>query len=1135
METFEDPKLKMSSQLTSGSTSKPRYEKELVKTAIVEISFHYLGPGRRQGMRYVWRCPECGKDEKFSVTTQKGLAGCLNSDCPMPKTMDSIQMISHFERIPPSGPGFARILSRGYEILNLPEPGPTVRPEKKKTVDSSAPAEDSGSGPGNGSSQRSYQGPSGPPPEAQDFGGWTRAPAAAPITEREGHWENLRPGAPEDPKTVYEEDRGPHDGPDKEQATGSSDLLPAVPDDVVTVEPDDDIEVVEAEIVEDSEDNRWESGAAQRSRSGRTRYERLDAHRTYQMGTMGVGLRGDAEAWALYEEPDFTLDETLADAVYSAILEMCRLEDVHAEWLKGRGVSRMTALRGRMGSMSRSRARAVKKVLLERFSEDDLLRVPGFSKKALRGISWTLSGDYILIPYHDADHNIRTIEGRAFGEPPKGMGKYVSLRGSGNHLYVFPDFMPERLEAFCEGPMGAIVAAQSDIAVGAIQGVRRHRDSATGGPLVELSGTDFDERRIPYIPDIDVKPAAKADVAAEIPNACHNLIERQNGIPQVALLPEGKDLDEWLLTKKSGERRPAFTSFVASAVSLNRYQRAVKPDQPTPGNPATPEPMPERKTTRRERDGRHARPSRPGPLYEDPAQEQPNRNVGNDRGQPQGQSTDTNPSAKPTAEPEQKFALEISTTTTTDETKFSAKVYSAVVRMSSLQDRDIALMDSFGIPEEITRQAGICSMSAARAHGLAKNIAESMGAENVAEVSGFSSSPAGGLTIEFTGDYCLIPYRDASGSITALQSIPVADDGNGPRVDSSRKNILCGTPGDHLYLPAGQPERIEVLTTSVLEALRLLASSVRAAAIRNPEAYKPAPGSQTLPELAGVDYDGRVILYAPLLGNPPRANTQENAPHLMRALIARHGGIPAMIKRQTEILQEGMTLGESLIATATWERRDKFDAHLRHAERLHNLFQGERNKEGSASVHEAVIDNASLTSTQDTNLGATSNPDSGTEPENPTPPRIQEPVMVPGPHLQAPAPPHMKTLLTPDEVLSGLAMIFICMTLVLSGLSLWHLPAELASSTIGAIGGPVSGRSIDPVPFVLIWGEAAFGAVLSAVAHSLAGAVFWGSVAACAMSPLAVWRRRSRRKRVRQMLRVQNAPWWANLIRALHG
>ncbi|MDP9480873.1 MAG: hypothetical protein M3R38_35285, partial [Actinomycetota bacterium] len=181
---------------------------------------------------------------------------------------------------------------------------------------------------------------------------------------------------------------------------------------------------------------------------------------------------------------------------------------------------------------------------------------------------------------------ITTLEGRCVGKPPKGMGKYVSLKGSGSHLYVFPGIMPEALVAFCEGVMGALVAAQEGIAVGSIQGFRRYQDPEDDGPLPELKGTDFAGRRIPYIPDVDDPP--QPDVMNAAPDAALHLVGRQGGEPAIALLPHGKDLDEWLLAEKRTQRRALFSDLVARAVSAEEFARGSSSEEGPPKGPPAP-------------------------------------------------------------------------------------------------------------------------------------------------------------------------------------------------------------------------------------------------------------------------------------------------------------------------------------------------------------------------------------------------------------------------------------------------------------------------------------------------------------------------------------------------------------------
>lgn len=243
--------------------------------------------------------------------------------------------------------------------------------------------------------------------------------------------------------------------------------------------------------------------------------------------------------------------------VLGRLLELCPLEERDERLLASRGVALATAHAGRFGSISADRAAYVVGCLEREFGREMLLDVPGFREDARNGgrLGFTLWGDFILIPYLDAQGRVTTIEGMAVGTIPDWAGKYTSLRGGGNHLYVFPGFRPEDLLAICEGPMGVVIAAQEGIPVGAIQGVKRYKAAGEDAPLPELAGVDFGGRGVLYVADADVKPEAIADVEKHAPRACEWLITRQNGVPRIATVPEEipgikarpKDLDEWML------------------------------------------------------------------------------------------------------------------------------------------------------------------------------------------------------------------------------------------------------------------------------------------------------------------------------------------------------------------------------------------------------------------------------------------------------------------------------------------------------------------------------------------------------------------------------------------------------------
>lgn len=258
-------------------------------------------------------------------------------------------------------------------------------------------------------------------------------------------------------------------------------------------------------------------------------------------------------------EPEPEEDPELNDRVYKTMLSMCALSSEVWKGLQDRGLKKDTILDAGISYLTVAKGPEIVAALRREFGED-LLRVPGFyeTDKARDGCWSNFAGkELILFPYYDGSGLVSTIEGRVmFGKEHTAKYKYLSFTGSGSHAYLFPGMGFENIEAFCEGLIGAIVAAQEGICVASIQGFRRYR--ATGGkyPLPQLVGVDFAGRTVVYIPDMDDPP--KPEVAQAAPDAAHWLIERQNGAPLIALLPSGKDLDDFLLTVQAQHRRKAF-------------------------------------------------------------------------------------------------------------------------------------------------------------------------------------------------------------------------------------------------------------------------------------------------------------------------------------------------------------------------------------------------------------------------------------------------------------------------------------------------------------------------------------------------------------------------------------------------
>lgn len=263
------------------------------------------------------------------------------------------------------------------------------------------------------------------------------------------------------------------------------------------------------------------------------------------------------------EEPQPEEDPELSDAVYKKLLSMCALSSEVWQGLQDRGLEKDTILDAGISYLTATKGPGIVKKLREEFGED-LLRVPGFyeTEKAQAGCWSNFAGkELILFPYYDGSGLVSTIEGRVmFGKEHTAKYKYLSFTGSGSHAYLFPGMGFDNIEAFCEGLIGAIVAAQEGICVASIQGFRRYRAAGGKYPLPQLVGVDFAGRTIVYIPDMDDPP--KLEVAQAAPDAAHWLIERHNGTPLITLLPSGKDLDDFLLTVQPQHRRKAFDKLI---------------------------------------------------------------------------------------------------------------------------------------------------------------------------------------------------------------------------------------------------------------------------------------------------------------------------------------------------------------------------------------------------------------------------------------------------------------------------------------------------------------------------------------------------------------------------------------------
>lgn len=611
----------------------------------------------------------------------------------------------------------------------------------------------------------------------------------------------------------------------------------------------------------------------------------------------------------------------LSTSAYERILELCPLESRERRYLRTRGLSYETIKRGRFGTITAARAREVKAALQREFGREALLSVPGFSANEETGrLKFTLSGDYLLIPYHDAEGCVTTIEGRVAGKVPEGMGKYVSLRRAGNHLYVFPGHEPGSLLAVCEGAMGAMVAAESGLSVGAIQGCERYRaslspdfpDGEPGDPLLELAGADFGGRPLVYIPDADDPPNLRVLRAA--PKAARCLAEPHNARPAICLLPDGMDLDEWLLNLEPYERRRCFEGLLQTASPLEnggfsshlaRREVPVRVGERTavvPKNPRTP--------------------NRTSPVT--------NEYRRRDAGAPPDDATSES-SKEDTSPPPEKDYGPPTRRVSRGARRLRDEVYRALLEMLPPKDAHLEILSRRGVMREAALVGRLGSFDEERA-GVTARLIDRFGVKRLLSVPGFERAGSEGVRFVLSGECLILPCFDSDDLLSAVEALPV-DEKSGEI--AGEETVPLPGAGGHLYVFAAyRPEELEGFCEGPLGALLAAQDDVVLGAVGGFRRYKaatgPSPGRQpegaVLPELEGVDFAGREVAYAPRIGvtageENARYHEGESA---ARWLIEKQDGRPSVAAVGDVGQDTGSTsLAEWILSLPEDETREK--------------------------------------------------------------------------------------------------------------------------------------------------------------------------------------------------------------------
>ena len=635
---------------------------------------------------------------------------------------------------------------------------------------------------------------------------------------------------------------------------------------------------------------------------------------------------------------DFDSLLELAAKIYERVLESCPLESRDRGYLREeRGLSNETIRKARFGTMTGPRARKIKAQLEREFGREELLKVPGFSQDEEHGrLKFTLTGSYILIPYHDADGRVTTIEGRCVGEPPEGMGKYVSLRRAGNHLYLFPGHRPEELLAVCEGVMGAIVAADSGLTVGSIMGCERFKASPSpempdGGPedpLLELKGVDFAGRAVAYIPDADDPP--NPNVLRALPKAARWIAEPQSGKAAICLLPEGADLDEWLLSIDSDERSAHFAELLAKASPPEEAGSLASASPVTGEAPrehegdGIAENVSEEKDagggienrngggmgspgTADTTDGSPGEDIRPILTAEDVIASAAPRSSKTKSGDASGKrhseakpksndrtkdKTANKPEAPQPGLWEEENSGERSATSKKSGSRTGRRsvseaarknrdeIYRATIEALPPKDDHLDALEKKGVMREAAHYGRFASLDAGRAGKVVQKLAEQFGAKKLLSVPGFERdgtdnvqlSMAPGSAPNESREYLLLPCFDAEGKLGGLEGLAYNPETGELGVEET---VPLKGAGSHLYVFAPfEPSQLEGFCEGPLGALLAAADDVVIGATGGFRRYKAASGpaesrqpvEAVLPELEGVDLGERQIAYAPRAG-----------------------------------------------------------------------------------------------------------------------------------------------------------------------------------------------------------------------------------------------------------------------------
>lgn len=252
----------------------------------------------------------------------------------------------------------------------------------------------------------------------------------------------------------------------------------------------------------------------------------------------------------------------------------------------------------------------------------------------------------------------------------------------------------------------------------------------------------------------------------------------------------------------------------------------------------------------------------------------------------------------------------------------AAQVYEALLAACPADERLLADLEACGVAPSLAKAEGFGGLyRGEHQNAVISALRSELGDEALLATPGFVASPGGSPRLDLPlpppvdrddvsqhegapdepAPFALIPYRAQAapggrGPILAIEAFDLAT-----RRSSGSVLLGCAPDGrdpragaaNHLWVPGGEPGAVQAVTDGLIEALRATSAGIRCAAIRSPRSFDPGAGNPSLPELAGVDFRGRRVLYAP----GPKRSHARTSKQAAASLLARAGATAFVLSR----------------------------------------------------------------------------------------------------------------------------------------------------------------------------------------------------------------------------------------------